>query len=269
MPTVDVDGAKLGYEERGAGPAVLLIHGTGGNVWGALPEMLGTDHRVVAYDRRGFGESAHDPSKDPPRHTADAAALIEALGAAPAVVVGHSMGGVIGLHLAALHPDLVRALVVVEPPLHLRKHPTFKMMRELIPAQVVRRTRGDEAAAVRFMRWATSMSDGRNGYDLTPPEDQARLRANSAAIMCELDGGTGEHVTNEQIAGIGCPVVALVGDITLPEYASAVQRIVKTRPATEVIEVPGAGHILPVTHPQFVVDAVRRAERAVGPASTA
>jgi pimeloyl-ACP methyl ester carboxylesterase len=262
MPALEIDGVQLAYEERGSGPPVLLVHGTGGAVWDPLPELLATaGYRAIYYNRRGFGASACPPIKDPPRHTRDAAALLEGLGAAPAIVVGHSMGGMLSLDLTIRRPDLVSALVVIEPPLHFKKHPTMKMMRELVGAQILRRRRGDEAAAERFMRWATSTTDGLNGYDATPPEIQAQLRANAAAIMRELDSGTGEHVKDAEIAKIACPSVLLLGGITLPEYGRAAQRIAKALPSLEIVTVPGAGHVLPASHPEAVVDAVRRVSR--------
>ncbi len=258
MPTVHVDGVELAYEERGGGDPVLLVHGTGGNIWDPLPDMLAqAGHRVIAYDRRGFGNSRQPPIKDPPRHTLDAAALLEALDAAPAILVGHSMGGVISLHLASQRPDLVRALVLIEPPLHLKKHPSATMIRSLVVAQVVRRVRGEQAAAERFFRFATSTTDGGNGYDLTPPGERAKLLANAPAVMRELDSGTGEHVKDADIARIGCPLVCLVGSITLPDYARAAERIARARPATRVVTVEGAGHVMPISHSQAVVGAVR------------
>lgn len=258
MPALPVDGVELAYEERGSGGPLLLVHGTGGSVWDPLPEMLASaGHRVITYDRRGFGGSTHAAIKDPPRHTADAAALLQGLNAAPAVVVGHSMGGVIALDLAARHPDLVRALVLIEPPLHFKKHPSARMLRGLLTAQVVRRVRGEQEAAERFFRFATGTTDGRNGYDQTPPEERAKLLANASAVVRELDSGTGEHVTDADLARIGCPVVCLLGSITLPDYGRAAERIVKARPATRIVTVEGAGHVLPVSHPQAVVGAVR------------
>jgi pimeloyl-ACP methyl ester carboxylesterase len=262
VPALDVDGVKLAYEERGDGPRVLLIHGTGGAVWDPLPDQLAAGgNRAIWYHRRGFGASTHEPIKDPPRHTRDAAALLEALDAAPAVVVGHSMGGVLTLDLVTSRPELVRGIVLIEPPLHMKKHPTMKMMRALIGAQLMRRREGDVAAAERFMRWATTMDDGTNGYDLTPPEAKELLRGNAPAIMRELDSGTGEHVKNAEIAEISVPAVLLLGGSTLPEYERAAQRIKKALPSLEIVTVPGAGHVLPVTHPQAVVEAVARVSR--------
>ena len=262
MPPLEIDGANIAYEEVGRGPAVMLIHGTGGAVWDPLPAQLAAaGHRAIYYHRRGFGASRCPPIKDPPRHTRDAAALLERLDAAPAIVVGHSMGGVLTLDLAIRRPDLVRGLVVIEPPLHLKKHPTMKMMRELIGAQILRRRRGDEAAAERFMRWATTTTDGMNGYDTTPPEVRAELRANASAIMRELDSGTGEQVGSAELGSISCPAILLLGSMTLPDYEKAAQRIKKALPSLEIVTVPGAGHVLPVTHPASVLDAVRRVSR--------
>jgi pimeloyl-ACP methyl ester carboxylesterase len=262
MPALEIDGVNLAYEEVGSGPPVLLVHGTDGAVWDPLPEMLASaGQRAIFYHRRGFGASACAPIKDPPRHTADAAALLERLDAAPAIVVGHSMGGVISLDLAIRRPDVVRALVLIEPPLHFKKHPTMAMMRALLGAQAVRLTRGKERAAERFMRWATRTTDGLNGFDATPPEIQAQLLANSAAIMRELDAGTGEHVNPEELGSISCPVICLVGSITLPDYGRAAERIAKALPSLEIVTVPGAGHVLPLSHPQAVVDAVARVSR--------
>lgn len=264
MPTIGIDGVNLSYEESGSGPAVVLVHGTGGAVWDPLPgKLAAAGYRAIHYHRRGFGASTHAPIKDLSRHTRDAAALIERLDAAPAIVIGHSMGGVITLDLAVRRPELVRGLVVVEPPLHFKKHPSMRMLRELVGAQLVRRTRGERAGAERFMRWATTTSDGANGFDLSPPEAQAELVANSPAIMRELDSGTGEHVKNEELSRIAVPAICLVGGETLPEYGKAAERIKRALPSLEIVGVPGAGHVLPVTHPDAVVDAVVRvAEQA-------
>jgi pimeloyl-ACP methyl ester carboxylesterase len=258
MASVEIDGVSLAYEEQGSGtPAALLVHGTGGAYWADLPSRLAEERRTIWYHRRGFGQSAHPPIKDHPRHTADAAALLEALHAAPAVVVGWSMGGVISLHLAVTRPELVKALVLIEPPFHFRKNPNMAMLRSVLGAQFTRRFRGDRAATLRFVRFSTAYADGGNGFDEAPAEAREAILDNAPAIMRELDSGTGEHVSNADLATISCPLVVLVGGRTSQNYVKAAERIREAVPHARVETVPGAGHILPLSHPGAVVEAVR------------
>ena len=70
---LEIDGCELHVEGSGSGPGVLLVHGTAANLWGDLPEMLTSDHRVVTYDRRSFGRSTNAPLANLRRHTQDAA----------------------------------------------------------------------------------------------------------------------------------------------------------------------------------------------------
>jgi pimeloyl-ACP methyl ester carboxylesterase len=267
MASVEIDGVDLAYEELGSGsPPALLVHGTGGALWGQLPTELAKERRTIWYHRRGFGASAHPPIKDHPRHTADAAALLEGLNATPAVLVGWSMGGVISLHLALTRPELVHSIVLVEPPFHLRKHPNLGMLREIGGVMVGRRFKGDRPAALRFLRFATRYADGGNGFDQSPPDAKEAILANASAIMRELDSGTGEHIKSADLGTISCPVVCLVGERTAPEYGSAAERIRKALPSARIEFVPGAGHTLPLTHPSAVVDAVRSVTQAAAPA---
>ncbi len=93
--------AQLAYWEAGAGFPVVFIHGVGtpGELWAADLAELATDFRLIVYNRRGYGASSRSP-RQWGAHTADTVALIEALHAAPAVLVGYS-GGCAGY---VLHP---------------------------------------------------------------------------------------------------------------------------------------------------------------------
>lgn len=101
----------------GRGPGVLLLHGLAGHAgeWEPVAREMGDHARVVAFDARGHGASERRPA-DVSRaaHVADARQVVKERGLAPAVVAGQSLGGLTALLLAADHPELVRALVMVE-----------------------------------------------------------------------------------------------------------------------------------------------------------
>jgi len=119
---LDVDGAPtpVHVHEAGSGPAVLLLHGsgpgtTGAGAWSVTMEALGDAHHFVAPDQAGFGRT---PLSSGTRGglaawTAQADALMEALGHRSYAVVGHSMGGAVALALAAARPDRVTHVVAI------------------------------------------------------------------------------------------------------------------------------------------------------------
>ena len=122
--TLGVPGASLYYEVCGAGPFLLLIHAGGGDGRGfnGIADRLAGQYSVVSYDRRRLSRSKLDDPEETQRvetHSDDAYRLLQELGGDPAYVFGNSGGAVIGLDLAARHPELVRTLVAHEPPSHL------------------------------------------------------------------------------------------------------------------------------------------------------
>jgi pimeloyl-ACP methyl ester carboxylesterase len=109
----DVD---LWVEEQGAGPAVLCISGLGYSnwCWRETVAALKDRYRVISFDNRGAGRSdAPDGEYSIAQFADDAAGVLVNLNAAPAHVIGHSMGGYIAVTLAVQHPSLVRSLVLI------------------------------------------------------------------------------------------------------------------------------------------------------------
>lgn len=116
---LDVDGARLHYLDIGEGPAIVMIHGLGGqlrNFTYALSERL-PGHRLVIIDRPRSGYSTVPAGVEPGlKDQADAIAkAIDALGLKRPLLVGHSLGGAISLSLALDHPGLVSALALIAP----------------------------------------------------------------------------------------------------------------------------------------------------------
>jgi pimeloyl-ACP methyl ester carboxylesterase len=116
MGYVRSDGCDLYYEQAGNGVPILLIPpaGTTATTWGPVTDELARIGRVITYDRRGYARSVSEPVRSVSRHTFDAAAILQHLHAAPAIVVGTSAGATIAVDLAVRRPDLVQAVIAHE-----------------------------------------------------------------------------------------------------------------------------------------------------------
>jgi pimeloyl-ACP methyl ester carboxylesterase len=181
--TVKVPGATLYVEVRGSGPVLLLITGgpTDAGMFTDLAERLADRYTVVSYDQRGHSRSTLDgePEDIPVAlHADDAAAILTAVGNAPAYVYGTSGGGTIGLELVARHPELVRTVVAHEAPI-MELLPDAERWRSAFnDISEAYRTAGTFAAMEKF---GTAVEDGGPKYSeemqQTPPtpEDQEMM----------------------------------------------------------------------------------------------
>lgn len=110
---IQISGLDFGGSKR---PAILL-HGLfgGAHEWTKSAEWLQENYRVIALDQRGHGQSAKELDDfSIEAFTRDAADVLLQLSDRPALVIGQSMGGVVAMLLAAMRPELVQRLVVVE-----------------------------------------------------------------------------------------------------------------------------------------------------------
>lgn len=111
---IEFDGALIRGESAGFGLPVVFLHAgvCDRRMWaGQMAELANAGFHVVAYDRRGFGETE---SEDVPfNHVVDLEAVLDRLGLNGAVLVGNSLGGGIAIDFALEHPDRVAALVLV------------------------------------------------------------------------------------------------------------------------------------------------------------
>jgi pimeloyl-ACP methyl ester carboxylesterase len=264
MPEIAVDGGALYYEEHGSGTPLLLIHGTGADaaVWGEAVGLLATGARVIAYDRRGHSRSVGPPAAAYARDAEDAATLLRGLGAAPAVVLGWSVGGLIALELALAHPEIVRALVLVEPPLHAKRSFNPPLVAMVVRAQLLRRLRGERAAARAFLEWAYRTRSRTGEFSTFSTAVQQASLANAAAIMADLDAGTGEELTAQRLAGIRCPVTCMVAADTQPRLAARTLRIPRLIAHARMERIEGAGHASFRDQPKRFADAVLEAVSA-------
>lgn len=112
-PVVESGSARLAYDVTGTGPPVVLLHPgvADRRCWAATVAALAPRYRVIAYDRRGFGETEYEPEPHDPR--ADLAALLDTLEIERAAIVANSRGGRVAIDFTLALPDRVAALVLV------------------------------------------------------------------------------------------------------------------------------------------------------------
>jgi pimeloyl-ACP methyl ester carboxylesterase len=111
-----LNGLQIGYTDAGEGSPLLFVHGfpLSRGVWAPQVEAFKADHRVLAPDLRGFGESeATEGAVSMNRFAEDLYKLLQHLGLDPPVLVGHSMGGYVALAFAKAFPHALRGLVLV------------------------------------------------------------------------------------------------------------------------------------------------------------
>jgi pimeloyl-ACP methyl ester carboxylesterase len=269
MGSVRVDGRDLYHEEVGDGPAVLLIHPSGStaSTWGPAVDELARIGRVITYDRRGYARSGGEPVRRVSTHTADAAALLEHLGTAPAVVVGTSSGAMIAIDLAVRRPDLVRAVIEHEGPWRFTRHlPGGPQVRALaaIGSLVLRGRQTDAAEAL--LRSAYSYRDGGTAWDAFPEEWRRAGRENARATLWDFLITIGNHPSATDLATIGVPVVCSYGARSPDFMVRRTRSLAAAIPGARTHRIEGAAHAAPFDAPaafaELIADTVRR-ERSV------
>jgi pimeloyl-ACP methyl ester carboxylesterase len=204
-PRVEGAGVDLAYEEHGAGPPVLLIHGLASDAraLGPVAAALAADARVIAHDRRGYGASG---SPEPYTGTTvmeqaeDAAAVLMRLEATGAVVAGDGFGALVALDLLRRHAGLVRAAVAADPPLFaLVPEATETLAAQRQDVHEALRDRGPEAGVAA---WLAGRVEG---------EALERARAAHRGFYADFAGLASWEVTRRDLRAIAQPVVVLTG----------------------------------------------------------
>jgi pimeloyl-ACP methyl ester carboxylesterase len=256
MAAVRIGTTTLRYEQVGSGdPPVLLVHGTAAALWGELSAQLAATHRVIDYDRRGYGGSDGPRPASLAEHTTDAVALLDRLAVRQVVVVGWSVGGIVALDIAVHVPDRVIGLVLVEPPLHAKRHPTPRMLRGVLGG-VLRGRRDPRKGADRFLRWALHDTTTRTPEEALPAGWWDSILDNGAAIVHEIGLGTGEHLRGSDLSGVAVPTVVLHGDRSDPALRAAARRTARALPGARLQAVAASGHVMQADRPDAIVAAV-------------
>jgi pimeloyl-ACP methyl ester carboxylesterase len=271
MGPVESAASHLYREEVGEGVPILLIHPSGAtaSTWGSAVDELARIGRVITYDRRGYARSSGEPVRSVSTHTADAAALLEALGAERAVVVGTSSGAIIAIDLAVRRPDLIRAVIEHEGPWRFTRHvPTGSQVRTFaaMGSSVLRGRPSDAAEAL--LRSAYSYREGGTAWDAFPEEWRRAGRENAKATLWDFLTTIGNHPTAKDLATINVPVVCSYGARSPDFMVRCTGSFAAAIPRARVHRIEGAAHAAPFdatdNFVQLISDTMREGARALG-----
>ena len=244
---------ELHREVSGSGEPLLLIHGNGANtrIWGRSADDLAATHRVIAYDRRGFGRSPGPPVKSMRDHVADAAALLEELDAAPATVLGWSGGGVVAAGLAIERPDLVSSLILEEGGIHLPLNNTLNLVRFGLSFEYARRIRRDRRrAALEVFEFALAYRDGGCQFDRFPEDWRESMLTAADATIAETDHLRRPYPTRQALSSISCPVTLLQGSRSEQTFAKINRYLKRRLPGARLVEIEGTAHAVHFDRPE-------------------
>jgi pimeloyl-ACP methyl ester carboxylesterase len=273
LKVIDINGASLAYHEQGAGEPVVFVHGTSQDVrtWHAQPDDFAQHFRTITYSRR-YARPNEDipPDQDDQMlpHVDDLVTLLRTLDATPAHIVGNSWGGFIALLAAIRHPEVVRSLVVCEPPVV----PLF-VSNDPKPAEVLRMLVRNPIDAFRVMRFGLRVAQptakayregnearaneifgkavlGEEAFAALPEDRALMLSDNVAAERAQFLGAGFPPLNRADVQRVIAPTLLLAG-----EHSPSILRVTFTNvlyrllPNARRATIPNASHIMHEDNP--------------------
>lgn len=268
---IEVGGIRLHYVDQGSGPPVVLLHGNGVTlqdfeVSGVLG-LAAKKHRVIAFDRPGFGYSDRPRSTvwTPSAQAALLAAALEQLGIEKAVVVGHSWGTMVALAMALDHPEMVSGLVLLSGYYYGTARP------DVVPASmpaipglgdVMAHTVSPLAgallgpAAIKASFAPAPVSDKFKDFPLALTLRPSQVRATAADTAMMVPGAI---ALSRRYAELTTPIVIMAGEGDLIAHIDKhAKRLADAIAGSELRIVPGQGHLFHYAVPDQVLAAIDR-----------
>jgi 3-oxoadipate enol-lactonase len=244
-----VNDGHLFFEAAGTGEPVVFLHGFGldSRMWSPQVSASQSQFRTITYDLRGFGRSSL-PTEASYAHEDDLNALLSHLGAAPAHVVGLSMGGRMALRFAAAYPKSVRSLVLADSALDGHSWSADWQTRWAAMCECAKMGRLDEARRQWFEH---------------PLFDSARSNKFSAQPLASMvEDYSGWHWHNkdnarvqspplsERLAEIRVPSLVMIGEHDIADFQAIGSFLAEKLPNVRHSIIKGAGHMVNLEAPQ-------------------
>ena len=256
---IRVNGAELYYEEQGTGSETIFF--SHGLLWSCRMfddqiAMLKDRYRCIAFDHRGQGQSeVTRGGYDMETLSEDAAALIEALGGAPCHFLGLSMGGFVGVRLAARRPELLKSLMLLEtsagpePRENRAKYQQLNFIARWVSLGFV------SNQVMKVMFGQKFLNDPARAK-LRREWQQRLVHNHRKGITRATTGVITRQDVYEELEKIRVPTLILVGDQDVATPLPNAQRLHEGIAGSQLVIIPGAGHTSTVEEPAAVNAAI-------------
>lgn len=275
-----IRGAGLAYNDIGQGEPLVLVHANISDIrsWDAVLPLFAKSFRVIAYSRRyaSPNDEIADNKADPwEEHAYDLAEIIEKLEIGPAHILSNSTGATVALLLAKKRPDLVKSLMLEEPPLIslflptippsltdvaglLWYHPWSFLPTMYFGATVMGPTtnafkKGDDEAALRI--FARGVLGSEFEQRLTDARRE-QMRANAKPLRALLCYGVLPKFLAADVQEITTPTLVMTGEMTVVSQRQINQRLALLLPNAREVEIRGASHLMHEDQPEEVARVV-------------
>jgi non-heme chloroperoxidase len=258
LQNIEINGRQLHYVEQGEGqqPAIIFIHGglDDYRCWQFQIDTFSRKYRTISYSRRfaypnkWIGNVAQDNTIED--NAKDLAELIRKLDLAPAHLVGASYGAFITLYCASKNPELVKTMVLNEPPIlsflarsHRKEdvelHQRFRTRVQSPTEDAFKRGDFKKAAQTFIDR----VMDIENFFDQLPEEDKQLLMDNAKSLEGELESAQPSSFSVEDVKQITTiPTLIVKGELSPKYFLRIVDILSDNMPNTEQIVIPNVSH---------------------------
>lgn len=252
MPFVSLNNVNYYYEQHGNGPeTIVLAHGLlwSGIMFHKQVAHLKDTYRVITYDHRGQGQTEiTDTGYDMDTLYKDAVALIEKLVGEPVIFGGLSMGGFVGMRLAARRPDLIKKLILMETTAESEpkeNQPKYRFLNTIVKwfgvAPVVN-------PVLKIMFGQKFLKDPKRAEERKFWVSQLK-KNRPQGITKAVNGVIERHGVADEICQIVCPTLILVGSqdtATVPAKSERIHALIKD---SRLVIIEGGGHTASVEEP--------------------
>jgi 3-oxoadipate enol-lactonase len=260
MATIELDGMSLYYEDTGPGSTGETIAFSHGLLWGTelfakQIAALRARYRCIAWDHRGQGRSGSDHRECIGMELVwqDAVRVLEANVTGPVHFCGLSMGGFVGMRMAARRPDLVRSLMLLEtssdpePSENIARYRMLTKVTKLLGPKLIK----NKVAPI--MMGKTILTDQARRAELATYVDlMSRRRDIWRAVNGVVDRGGVHH----ELSRITAPTLVVVGDEDLATPPAKADKLAAAIKGATLVTIPRAGHSSPVEEPARVTAAM-------------